>query len=227
MLPCNTYTVEEWMCVGNERRRSLYVRLRSHSCCLEHNTWIPLFLCRRTPAAFSAMRYTSCINRKTVVVLKRFIHVLKTQISSDSYQVIYISHCQKIRLSKQIMNLKKYVNISLFTGCHVSKTSFLFQFFFSSKTKAREIALHFWLPVADTAGYKLTIMLCMCVSLFGCQATTVDNVPQRDRGFLCVWRSVCFVLDMLLRDQVPKVSGPKSIRSPLDVVWLTGSQYEL
>lgn len=29
-------------------------------------------------------------------------------------------------------------------------------------------------------------MLCMCVSPFGCQATTVDNVPQRDQGFLCV-----------------------------------------
>lgn len=29
-------------------------------------------------------------------------------------------------------------------------------------------------------------MLCMCVSPFGCQATTVDNVPQRDQGLLCV-----------------------------------------
>lgn len=81
----------------------------------------------------------------------------------------------------------------------------------------------------------------MCVSLHGCQATAADSVPQCHRGFLfmcvcvslrgcvcvCVYHSVCFVLDMLLRD--PGGRDPdgahhneKLIRSPLDVAWLTG-----
>lgn len=47
------------------------------------------------------------------------------------------------------------------------KTSFLFEgLFFAPETKAREMALQVCLPVADTAGYKLAIMLwCVCLRL--------------------------------------------------------------
>lgn len=75
-------------------------------------------------------------------------------------------------------------------------------------------------------------MLCMRVPPFGYQATTSDNVPWRDRGF-----SVCEMLSLLCARHAPAGSGGrgrcdrahinlKSIRSPLDAVWLTGSQHE-
>lgn len=108
----------------------------------------------------------------------------------------------------------------------------IFSCFLPPETKAREITPQFWLHIADTTGYILTLMLWMCVSPFGCQATTVDNVPCCNRGFLsllCLWDTVCFVLDTFLQDHQAKGvrtkprNNLKSIRSPLEVVWLSGS----
>lgn len=102
------------------------------------------------------------------------------------------------------------------------KPAFISEVSCLSETEAWRIALQFWLPVADTAGYKLTIMLCMCVSPFGCQATAADNVPWCNRRFVCVCTCVCVCV--CARDAVCFVLDTPSARSEGQRCWQRQSE---
>lgn len=104
------------------------------------------------------------------------------------------------------------IYIFLFTLCPVSKITFYLFVTISLMTKAIEISCPFWIPTADTAEYKLTIILCMCVSL--CLVAKQPQHVTLHGVFGAFSVRVCMLVCLLCVGHAPGGTGGAEVSGP-------------